>query len=300
MDLSLLGGWVDRPDAVEAVLAEMPRPVFASAAGDISGSGSGKTTLLYKAWKDVNGGSYVPYVAQEIGDCVSHGWGHGVDLLEAVRIAIQKTNEEFKQTATEAVYGMARVDIGGGSLWGDGAVGAWAAKAVTTIGTVSRDVVGPYSGQRAKSWGRSGVPADIKAKAADHKVKTTSLVSSWEELEDALFNGYPVPVCSNQGFTMTRDANGFCRPKGTWGHCMLIVGVRNDTTPGACIFQSWGPNNPSGPLSLDQPDNSFWVDKDTVVRMLGARDTFAMSGFDGYPGQKLPDHFVFDNHGLAG
>ena len=61
---------------------------------------------------------------------------------------------------------MARVDIGGerGS-YSDGAVGAWAAKAVSTIGTVSRDVVGPYDGQRAKDWGAEGVPADIKAKA---------------------------------------------------------------------------------------------------------------------------------------
>ena len=293
MDYEALGGWVHSPDEVAKHLATLAKPTFAEAAPHLSGAGTDKTVLLYKAFKDVNGG-YIPYAAQQIGDCVSFGFGHGVDLLECVQIAIGHKAEALEQTATEAVYGMARVDIGGGQLGrGDGAIGAWAAKAVSTIGTLSRDVVGPYSGQRAKQWGASGVPADIKAKAGDHKVKTATLVSTYEELEDALANGYPVPVCSNQGFTMTRDEQGFCRPRGVWGHCMLIVGVRADDRPGACIFQSWGPGTPSGPLALDQPSNSFWADRDVVARMLAMQDTWALSNFDGYPGQVLPAHWSY-------
>ncbi len=285
-------GWINHPGEVSRIQGTLPHPVFAKAAPRLSGSGDGKTTLLYKAFKDVNG-SYIPYVAQAIGDCVSFGHGHGIDLLECVQIAIGKKNEELKQTATEAVYGMARVDIGGGGMWGDGAVGAWAAKAISTIGTVSRDVVGPYSGSRAKQWGRSGVPADVKAKAGDHKVKTVSLVTTYSELEDALANGYPVTVCSNQGFTMTRDKQGFCSARGSWGHCMLLVGTRTDR-PGACVFQSWGENVPSGPLDLDQPNNSFWADRNVIARMLAAQDSWSLSGFDGYPGQKLPDHWSYE------
>jgi hypothetical protein len=272
----------------------MPRPFFADAARDLARSGAGKTVLLYKAFKDVNGGRYIDYPAQTIGDCVSHGFGHGIDLLEAVQISVAKRAEQFKQTATEAVYGMARVDIGGERSWSDGAVGAWAAKAVSTIGTVSRDVVGPYDGNRAKQWGHDGVPADIKAKAGEHKVKTTSLVTTYEELEDALANGYPVTVCSNQGFTLTRDADGFCRAKGSWSHCMLIVGVRADDRPGACIFQSWGSDVPSGPLALDQPPNSFWAERDVVERMLAMQDSWSLSSFDGYPAQDLPSHWTYD------
>ena len=287
-DFENLGGWVHRPEEVGRLLATMPRPLFGAASPWLAGSGEGKTTLLYKAFKDVNGGQYIPYAAQAIGDCVSFGHGHGVDLLQAVMISLGHANFAFKQTATEAVYGMARVDIGGETDYRDGAVGAWAAKAISTLGTVDRDVVGPYSGQRAKDWGANGVPADVKAKASDHKVKTVSLVSSISELEDALANGYPVTVCSNQGFTMTRDANGFCRPRGSWGHCMLIAGTRADSTPGKLIFQSWGPDTPSGPLALDQPPNSFWADNDTVSSMLAMQDSWAMSGFDGYPGLVLP------------
>ena len=125
-NFTLLGGWRHDPVAVGRALAGMPRPFFSASAPHLFGSGDGKTVLLYKAFKDVNGGQYVDYPAQTIGDCVSHGFGHGIDLLEAVQIAIGKKSEEFKQTATEAIYGMARVDIGGehGS-YQDGAVGAW-------------------------------------------------------------------------------------------------------------------------------------------------------------------------------
>ena len=83
----------------------MPYPQFFAAASNLAGTGEGKTTLLYKAFKDVNK-SYIDYPAQTIGDCVSHGFGHGVDLLECVQIAIAKKAESFKPTATEAVYGM--------------------------------------------------------------------------------------------------------------------------------------------------------------------------------------------------
>jgi hypothetical protein len=294
-DYTKLGGWIHDPAEVQRTLATLPLPYFAAAAPHLALSGAGQTTLLYKAYKDVNGGQYINYPAQTIGDCVSHGFGHGVDLLEAVQISIGRKSELFKQTATEAIYGMARVDIGGehGS-YSDGAVGAWAAKAVSTIGTINREVVGPYDGHRAKDWGARGVPRDIEAKAGDHKVRSTSLITTFAELEDALANGYPVTVCSNQGFTLTRDEDGFCHPRGTWGHCMLIVGTRADNRPGACIFQSWGPDVPSGPLALDQPPNSFWADRDVVERMLGMQDSWALSNFEGYPGQVLPDHWTYD------
>jgi hypothetical protein len=286
-DAPLPTGWLRRPEEVEATLATMPRPLFAEAAPEVEGTGEGRTTLLYKAWKDVLEG-YFPYPAQQIGCCVSRGFSEGIDLLECVEIAVGKEAEVFTPTSHEAIYGMARVDVGGqrGS-YEDGAVGAWAAKAVTLIGTVAQDVVGPYSDRLAKDWGARGVPDEVRQKAARHKVKTSSLVRTYAELEDALANGYPVPVCSNQGFTLQRDRQGFCRPEGQWAHCMLIAGVRTDR-PGALIVQSWGMNVPSGPLDLDQPSNSFWADRQVVESMLGMRDSWALSRFDGYPARDLP------------
>lgn len=287
-------GWINDPKAVDVHLSTLINPSFASAAPALAGSGENRTVLPFKAWKEVNGGRYPEYPAQEIGDCVSQGFAHGADLLAAVEIALARENESYEETATEAVYGFARVDIGGRRLGrGDGAVGAWAAKAVSEIGTVSRKVVGPYSGKRAKLWGFEGVPAEIKAKAGDHKIMLVRLVSTFEELEDALANGYPVPVCSDQGFTLERDGDGFCRPKGTWAHCMLIIGVRGGSRPGACILNSWGSGVPSGPLALDQPPGSFWADRDVVARMLAARDSWALGRFDGYPGRVLPERWSY-------
>lgn len=295
VDFTNLGGWVEDRAAVERVLESLPMPLFGAAAPHLFGLAMPKTTLLYKAFKEVIG-SYPAYVAQKIGDCVSMGFGHGVDLLQCVEIAMGGEAEAFEYTSTEAVYGMARVDIGGGRLGnGDGAVGAWAAKAVSTIGTVSRKVAGEYSGERAKSWGRSGVPADIKSQAGAHKVKTVSLVASWEEAKVAIANGYPVTICSDQGFTMNRDANGFCRPSGSWNHCMLLCGFREDEHPGGFIFQSWGPDTPSGPLSLDQPGNTFCAETSVVDRMIRQGDSWALSAFDGYPGRPLPASWTYDS-----
>lgn len=290
VDFASLGGWVRDEAAVEAVLRTLPFPIFSAAAPHLKGSGAGEDVLLYKAYKDVNGGSYISYPAQEIGCCVGRGFSAGVDLLQAVEITLKKEREEFKPTSHEAVYAMSRIDIGGqrGS-YSDGSVGAWAAKAVNTLGILNRELVGEYSDKRAKEWGAKGVPAELKAKAKDHLVRTVSLVSTYEELEAALANGYPVPVCSDQGFTLERDSQGFCAARGTWMHCMLIIGVRGGSRPGACILQSWGMNVPSGPLDLDQPSNSFWAERRVVERMLAQRDTFALSAFDGYPARVIPE-----------
>src|SRR4051794_36703120 len=108
-DFHKLGGWIHDPAAVQRTLAAMPRPYFAAAAPHLSGSGAGRTTLLYKAYQDVNGGRYVDYPAQQIGDCVGQGFGHGIDLLAAVQIVVEHRAQRFVQTATEAVYAMARV-----------------------------------------------------------------------------------------------------------------------------------------------------------------------------------------------
>lgn len=290
-----LTGWIKNPNEVSVVLESLPNPFFRRAAWGLAGTGRDQTVLLYKAWADATGKGYPPYPAQQIGDCVSHAFAHAVDLLACVEIAIGREAEVFKETASEAVYGMARVDIGGqrGSR-SDGAVGAWGAKAVNTLGTVSREVVGPYSGKRAKEWGANGVPDDIKGKAKPQTVRTVSMVTTWNELEDSLANGYPVVVCSDQGFTMERDRDGYCRPEGSWMHAMFISGIRADNRPAACICQSWGENTPKGPMSLDQPSYSFWAERRVVERMIGQKDSWSVGGFNGYPGRPLPSHWNYD------
>ena len=71
---------------------------------------------------------------------------------------------------------------------------------------------------------------------------------------------------------------------------MCFVGVRFGQRPGLLCLNSWGPSWVSGPKwPPDQPDGSFWVEARVATRMLSGRDSFAVSGYEGFPYRPL-DH----------
>lgn len=293
-----LFGWKDRPAEVARYVAQLPMPFFAMSASVLRGSGSGKIALLHKSLEQVHGSFPVAY--QTIGDCVSHGWALAINILKAVQITIDGRPEEWRGlAASEVIYAGSRVEIGGGRLGNsDGSIGAWAADWVTKYGVVLRGKYGSidlseYDGQRAKAWGARGrgVPDELEPIAKEHPVQTVSLVRSYEEARDAIANGYPVPVCSMQGFEARRDAQGFARPRGTWPHCMCFIAVDDaDGRPGLLCQNSWGPNWISGPTRHDQPPGSFWVDADVADKMLRGGDSFAISNLVGWQRRK-PNFF---------
>ena len=91
---------------------------------------------------------------------------------------------EFRETDTEFIYATSR-EVAGILGRGDGSYGAAAVKAMTTVGLVSREMLGDqgaYSGKRAKQWGLTGAPEEIKAKAAPFRLGSAALVSTWAEL----------------------------------------------------------------------------------------------------------------------
>jgi hypothetical protein len=240
---------------------------------------------------------YYPADQQEIGDCVPFGFGGAIDDLMAVEIMAGEAERWVARTCTEGIYAISRVERGKGQLGnGDGSVGAWAADAVTKWGVLQRLNYGThdltkYSGQRAKEWGRprAGMPDELEPKAAPFKVGVASLCVTYEQARDAIANGYPVAVCSDQGFQDKRDAEGFARASGHWAHCMRFIGA-DDTgkRPGLLCMNSWGPNWISGPKRHNQPDGSFWVDADVANHMLGRNpDSWALGKFSGYPAQNL-------------
>ncbi len=279
-----LFGWTDHPDRL-AVAAAAPtlfgvEPGFAADADDL------KDVFLPKAWKEVLG-SYPAYPAQQIGDCTSFGAGHALDLLQCVEIALGEP-EEYKEICTEAIYGIGR-EVAGMLGSGDGCYGGAVAKALTDHGAVPREAVGAYSGQRAKQWGRSGVPREIKDLCGKQKLGAATLVATKAELDAALNSGYPVTVASNQGFTQPRDSKGICYPRGSWPHQMAIVGrAWIDGKPFYLIIQSWGDQLPGGPTSRDQPAFSFFAPADAVYRMIGNRDSWAFSLWGGFQRRDLP------------
>lgn len=250
--------------------------------------------LLYKSWPSVLG--HDPgYPAQQIGDCVSFGHGHGNDLLQCIEIGLGNMKAaDYRETDTEFIYGASR-QIAGILNTGDGSYGSAAVHAMTAIGTVSREMLGTdgdYTGTRAKNWGRIGPPQPYQSKAAAYKLGMAAQVTTWDGLVAAMQNGYPVTICTGQGFVLTRDTDGFCDAKGTWGHCMLIAGARFDR-PGACILQSWGPDQPAGPTALDQPTWSFWAERDVIEGILAEGDSWALSKSLGFASRELPQNWKY-------
>ena len=270
----------------EQVYAEaLPFIIAAPMLGD---TGKGKTVLLYKAHEKF---APVSKIRQDIGDCVGHGYARADDLLTCVEIALKGESESWQgYSCSEWLYGTSRVLVGGGKIRGDGSVGTWAAKAISEYGTMLRKKypevdLSEYSGSRAKEWGaKSGFPNHLVELGKQHLVRGTAIVRSYEEARDMIANGYPVPVCSNQGFSDKRDEEGFSRPKGVWPHCMLFSAVDdNSSRPGLlCDNRSWGDNWNSGPTRHGQPGGTFWVDAEVADKMLRQNDSYALRDKDGY------------------
>ena len=293
-----LMGYTPNPEATERFVASLPFPTLASAGPGLADEQ--RETLLYPAlfsvapdWKRG---------AQGIGSCVGWGWALSCDILAACDIVVRGESESYGGRVLEAsVYAFSRVEARGGRPAGmsDGSYGGAAAKAVTQFGTLHYGIdyggqtFGEYSANREKTWGNTGVPTELEPFAAKHRVATTTLVASFKEAGVAIQNGYPVAVCSGQGFGMTRDADGFCRAAGSWAHCMMFAGVRYGSRPGLLCVNSWGASNSGKHYPETMPERfkecSFWVDADVCDRMLSGRDSFAIAGYEGFAPRRLPD-----------
>ena len=309
-DPTTLCGWVDDPKEVDRVLGMLPHPLFGPAAICAREEPAATEVFFWEVEEKIFGKT-LPAHLQTIGDCVSHGNGRAAQdlwfyqLLPLIpSLGIDKVRELALQIATEPTYAFSRVEVGNGRLGlRDGSVGAWAAKGATDYGHLFRKQYGSvdlsrYSGERAKAWGmpRAGVPDELEPTARRFIVRTASLVTDGEDFKRALLNWYPGAICSQQGFTKTRDKYGFCRPSGTWPHCMEARGcaeVLNGTTYdwSIPIQQSWG-NSPNGPnritcksgREVELPEGVFMVPLDDVDRrMLRAKDTFVFSEMQGGP-----------------
>lgn len=291
-------GWLRRPEAVARVLARLPGSLFAASAAELRGSGEDRDVFLWEACRRVTGAHLPAHDQDGVGCCVGEGFASAVEYLQCVEIALKGEPQEYAAISCESIYGLSRVEVGGGRLSGDGSVGAWAAEAVSRHGVLPRRKLAGSGGReydltkfdprRAREWGARGLPDDLEPTARRHLVRTAGLVRSFAQARDALANGYPVAVCSDQGFASERDRDGFCAPRGQWMHAMCFIGVTAGRRPGLCCLQSWGPNTPAGPVGVgDHPDCSFWVDAAVAERMLRQGDSWALSAFDGFPPREI-------------
>lgn len=234
-------------------------------------------------------GQHLANIPQEIGDCVSWGYRNACNYSLASAIAYGEGELPYHQAFAPYIYGISRVQIGGGKIRGDGSTGAWAAAGVQT-GVLSEDEEGlpGYSGSLARTWGaKPGPPASWQSVAGRYKAQAR-LVTTWDAATQALSNGWAVAVCSNAGFTEIVEANGRIegRWRGSWAHCMCFVGY--DSRPGRealyCL-NSWGPTAHARATRYQEldgaPPGGFWVLKADAEKMLRAGDSYAIS-FNGF------------------
>jgi hypothetical protein len=241
-------------------------------------------------------------------NCVSHAYARGVQDQLYINLARTRPKgtvqaQELIEIATEPIYATSRIEIGKGQIGrGDGSVGAWAAEAIQKLGVLPRKKFGShdlskYRPDLAKAWGapKQGLPDELEPEAKLHVVQHIAPVLQSEEAVAAFANGYGIPVCSDQGFSEQRDNRGICRAQGSWAHAMLARTrlILKGNIWVAVIQQSWG-NNPTGPdvMTLESgrevklPQGCFGADWEVFVRMLKQRDSFAVSGPDGFAPRK--------------
>lgn len=268
-----------------------------------------KRVVLWEPARQANGGRHLPTLRQQRGSCVGHGAANAVWYLAAFEVVRLRQPERVVMPYEPFIYGTSRVQVGGGRIDGDGSLGVWAAQAVRTAGVLRSDLDRLPAWEETKTpdgsiacvsfpsavdleWGRPpGPPTSHLDKARSHLVRTTAKVRSYEEVRDALANGYPVTVASMQGFLMAprlERGKHWGVPRGKWAHQMCFVGVDDDPArPGCYCLNSWGPDA-HGPPAGDEPPGGFWVDAATVDRMARTGDdAFAFSQFDGFPAQRL-------------
>ena len=281
------------PVDVDRLLGELPHPLFGAAAWSLEESGSGKLSLHFKSLVKFDSG-FGASERQTTGDCVSHATRNAIDITRSVEIDKGEAEEFITRGATEAIYG-SRGHVGQGMHC------SRAARFVHDQGGILLRKKYPtlfldfsiYDSEIGIKWGRRGVPDNVKEEAQKHQVETVSLVTTVEEARDAIFNGYAMSVCSDQGFSSRRDKHGIAKPSGTWHHAMCWCGcdatreIYNETL--FLITNSWGLWN-SGDKRHDQPDGSFWIRESVARKMLGQRGSWVFSNVDGFPARTLPDY----------
>lgn len=306
-----LSGWVGtkRPELIKEAFQMLPENYR-----EFIISGASKDTpdkaRLWDITRKVLGQDTKNY-PQEIGDCVSFGGKNAGEYLTCSEILgkallahrtqtgdfaeiIRAARIKFRPVFPPFYYGTGRIYVGGGQMGReDGSSGSWMAEAVRKYGTLFADEPGvpAYSGSVASEWGYRKAPLDKwEPTAKSFLVRTTTLITSWEELCAALANGYPVTTASDVGYDMEAGRDGFHRQTTTWSHQMCFIGFGTKPEPYAVILNNWG--DVHGRLkdfddSSDLPVGVLRVRRADAMKHIRAQETFAYSQFDGFPEQDL-------------
>lgn len=239
-------------------------------------------------------GKDFPNIPQETGDCVAQGAKVTCQTINGVQI-YKGEALEFHELFAPYFYSTGRVLVGKGQMGrSQGSVGSWQSKAAELYGALRSDFPGcpAYSGKLADDWGIHAPDAKYLAEGKVHLIKTTSKINSWDELHQAVSNGYCCTIASNQGFkAMLPGKDGFHAPNGTWGHQMSIWGTVNDPKRSyGSIRNTWGDVH-GEVIDFDTgekwPVGTLRVRREVIEHMIATGECIAYSQFEGFPGQDI-------------
>ena len=306
-------GAIYDPDGAEE-LESGPYGNMADTASEFgfAGQGEGKMILLYpEVWK-VSGRSdwFHGEPNQACGDCVSHSCKHS--LITSLAVSVSNGVGSWPDLPDSAYkYGCMHPSP---TYWMRGKNSdGWSCstaikKATNNIGMVEcKDWGSPlgmnlaaYSKSIAHKWGSTPPPADVQKQLGMHLVKASSRCKSWETVRDAISAGYALCTCGGEGWSKSRDSNGFSKRSGSWSHALTYIGYDDSEwahkTYGqqlVLILNSWGPSWIGGPRAVhgggtgapDIPKGSFWAKWSDCKN----RDCYAVSDINGFPNRKLKD-----------
>jgi hypothetical protein len=300
-----VGGWNSDPDAVAAVQSALPEPWFSDTLAFRAFRGADTGTVIHSDAVKMVLGRHLPARDQGgVGSCVSFGSCSAIEYLMLLQIAAalpQPSPIEYRDLVQEAMYGLSRVEIGGGKIRGDGSVTAWAGEAARKFGVIPRGThagvdLNLYSESRCREWGKKGLPDDLEPISRLSPVKGITFAKTAAEVDRAIRQGYTVAVGSQIGFGNSgpykRDKDGFLKQSGNWGHCMAVIGVRDDRK-GFLFLNSWGDDWVSGPTGgMDIPPGSFWVEWRTAEKMFAEGDCVIFSDAVGFPAKDPLDDWL--------
>ena len=149
----------------------------------------------------------------------------------------------------------------------------------------------------AVRWSKSngGVPQAIEKEAKKNPLLfAVKIDGGWEQACDAVSQGYPVVIGSNQGYKSKTNRDGLLDPYGTWLHAMLLWGIdTKSNTHAGCLANSWSADWISGPkYKYGTPSSAFWTEARNIDGMLNEGNSYALSDLHGYP-LRITDYSLF-------
>lgn len=284
-----------------AIAASQPKFAVRDENGAIVSS-KGSYALLSDFEKVANNGKFLLLPPQQTGDCASFAVTQGITRRHAVQIVNGKTREKLLSVFPPELYGLGRHQVGKDRFRGRPLRrGGFELNPGCTVGEILQGAQGyglysweqaerdgfPYSGDLANVWGDIGPPKKVLDAARKVRLRAFSAVQTWDDLVDAIANGYPCPFGAQMVFrkdTRAEDGKRWLQfddsvPPRNRGHAQVLIGVedRPGKKPGCYCLGSWGPDAHDKPLN-GEPPGGGWVSKDLVERyILTGHDAYAIS-----------------------